>query len=131
MKIQHLTEINPDFNDDNLIRLYDFDPIEAKNFLGIIKHHILKMKQSIDLSDLDFIHPVNCSLTFKLGNQDSGIQMIEENKFECELTWSSYNYMIDLIEPFTQKDTHGHQWLYDIDPLKSKTELLFSPSGKW
>ena len=131
MKIQHLTGINPDFKDDDLIRLFDFDPIEAKKFQSIIKDNILEMGLSIDLTNLDFIHSVNCSLTLKLGNQDSGIQRIEETKYECELAKSSYRNMVDLIEPFTQKDTNRHQWLYDIDPLESKTELLFSPRGNW
>ena len=131
MKLEYLTEINPDFPEDELIRLYDFDQTEARKFQDVIDQEILKKGNSIDLTTLNFIHRVNCSLTLKLGDQDLGVQKIKNDKFDCELTNSSYREMIGLIQPFVDEDSNGYQWLYDIDPKISKTELLFSPGGTW
>ena len=36
--------------------------------------------------------------------------------------------MIMLLEPFSQNDNLGYQWLYDLD---TKIEFLFSPKGTW
>jgi hypothetical protein len=131
LKLEYLTEINIDYPKDDLIRLYDFDQAEARKFKSEIEDLIMKNKKTIDLISLDYIHQVNCSLVLKIGAQDRGIQKKDEETFDCELTHSKFREMIDLIQPFTLKNTTGYQWLYDLDPTISKTEFLFSPKGNW
>ena len=131
MKLEYLTAINPNFPDDDLIRLYDFDQIEARKLQNVIRNLILKKEKTIDLTSLDFIDRVNCSLILKIGAQDRGIQKIDNETFDCELTHSTFREMIDLIQPFTHQNSSGYQWLYDLDPTISKTEFLFSPRGDW
>lgn len=131
MKLEYLPEINPDYPQDDLIRLFDFNHTEVKKFQTIIEHNLLKEGKSVALSSLNFIHEINCSLTLKLNHQNLGIQKTEENIFYCELTKYSYREMIHLVQPFIDKDTNGYQWLYDIDPKICTTELLFSSTGLW
>jgi hypothetical protein len=131
LKIEYLPGINSDYPEDDLIRLFDFDQNEAGRFQKVIEQEILKGRKAIELSSLDFIHSVNCSLRLILGDKDFGIRKIKIDKFECELSAASYRKMLSLIQPFLGDDLNGYQWLYDTDPKTSQTELLFSPGGTW
>lgn len=131
--MEYLDDISLDgkfkcLSDDKIIRLFDFDAHEATKFSNSIYETIIVRRESLDLGQLDFIRPINCKLILRIADLDLGILSIDENNFVCELSLDGYLHMVDLIAPFTQLDSHGYQWLYD---LNCEIEFLFSPLGTW
>lgn len=116
------------FNDleENLVRLYNFNMAEAIRFRNLLIEIVVLKKQKLDLSQIDFIEPVNCNLILGLFKSDEGILTKDNRTFFCVLTLKGFENMIRLIEPFCKKESRGHQYLYDID---NPTELLFCPSA--
>ena len=113
---------------NQLIRLYDFDCLQAGRLRQVIEKEIIESNKEVNLTTLDFIQAVNCSLTLTLSNSDKGITLLESAAFVCSLTVERYQEMICLLEPFCNEETTGYQWLYDLD---TPIAFLFSPGGWW
>jgi len=113
---------------DNVVRLYSFDKAEALLFRDAVLQTVLRDKQELHLSTLEFIDLRNCRLVLRLSEEDQGIISSNKIDFYCELSLAGYERMLLLIEPFCHRETKAHQWLYDVDSL---TDLLFSPAGTW
>ena len=133
MKIEFLVDISdggrfPDADPKQLVRLYNFDNMQAKMLRQAIQKEILENNKEIDLTTLDFIQAVNCSLTLKISDTDKGITTLDNKNFVCNLTVKKYEDMIFLMEPFCDKENKGYQWLYDLD---TSINFLFSPGGSW
>ncbi|MCF6406820.1 hypothetical protein L3C95_28235 [Chitinophaga filiformis] len=133
MKIEFLDDISAGGKftqvvSNQLVRLYDFNTIQATKLKENITEKILKTNQMLDLSSLDFIEPINCNLMFVISDKDEGLKTDDNFNFMCALTLSSYQEMVLLIEPFCEEGTDGYQWLYEID---TPIDLLFSPGGTW
>ena len=111
---------------ENVVRLYNFDKYEAIKFRDLIKDTIVDKKQKLVLSQVDFIETRNCNLVLGLFKTDEGIFSVDQKTFYCALTLEGYHNLLDLIEPFCEKDKRGYQYLYDID---NPTDFLFAPSG--
>ena len=126
MTLDYLPEINN--YGDNLVRLYDFEKEEALEFWKILKKTLVDDLQVLDLSTVPFIEPKNCNLILRLSYEDEGIRTNNQETFYCDMTLDGYVNMLNLVKPFTQKNTRSYQYLYDIDSL---TDLLFSPHGTW
>lgn len=127
MKLEYLPQINA-YN-DSLIRLYDFDVVQASKLQVQISQKIIHNKIELDLSQLDFIESINCNLVFRLSERDIGIFTEDNNVFFCDLTLRKFEEMILIIEPFTKKTEAGcSNWLFD---LNTQIELLISPDGDW
>lgn len=127
MKLEYLPRINA-YN-DSLIRLYDFDVVQASKLQVQISQKIIHNKIELDLSQLDFIESINCNLVFRLSERDIGIFTEDNNVFFCDLTLRKFEEMILIIEPFTKKTEAGcSNWLFD---LNTQIELLISPDGDW
>jgi hypothetical protein len=126
MELDYIEDVN-EF-EENVVRLYNFDKHEAIQFRDLIKHVIVDRKQKLDLSQVDFIEPRNCNLILGVFREDEGILTKDDETFYCLLTLESYHTMLKLLEPFCEKETKGHQYLYDID---NPTDFLFSPAGTW
>ena len=132
MKLEYLGDISDggrfkDVETDELIRLYKFNKSQAIQFRDAIKLHVVEQHQELNLTTLDFIEPVNCSLTLRLGSE-LGIHRENKIDFICELKVEGFEKMIYLLVPFCEKEESGYQWLYDvITPI----ELLFSSNGDW
>jgi hypothetical protein len=126
MKLEYLTGIN-EYN-DSLIRLFDFDTIQASKLKQEILQSIVNDKLELNLSKLDFVEPINCNLTFRISGNNSGISAKDYNNFNCDLTIEKYEEMMLIMEPFTKEINESFNWLYDID---TQIELLFSPNGNW
>jgi hypothetical protein len=124
MKLDYIENINE--YGDHVVRLFDFDKSEAEKFRQLIEQTILINNESLDLSTIDFIEPINCNLIFRISDSDEGIEIHNNPILFCDLTLSGYKKMLALIEPFCLRETMGYQWLYDID---SSTDLVFSPGG--
>jgi len=133
MKLEFLDDISDggkfkDVVSNQLVRLYDFDKLQANKFRQLIQSILIDRNQTLDLSTAEFVEPVNCTLTLCLADTDIGITTGDKINFICALTMSGYENMISLLEPFCIEDNSGHQWLYDID---TPIDFLFSPSGTW
>jgi hypothetical protein len=133
MKLEFVkdTTTNGHFSDEvneQLIRLYDFDAMEANQFCMAIQENLIDKKQTIDLHLLNFIQPINCNVSLHLANQNDGIQTLDHQNFVCNLTLESYAEIIKLCEPFCQNKSRGYRWLYDLD---TPIDFLFSPHGTW
>jgi len=114
---------------DQLIRLYDFDKIQAKKLRLKIQEIVVENREKLDFSKLDFIERINCNLVLVISDLDTGILINNENNFICEITTDGYKNMVDLLEPFCIKDSsNSYQWLYEID---TPIEFLFSSKGTW
>ena len=126
MELDYIENVN-DLN-ENVVRLHNFDKAEAIQFRDLIKDIIIDKKQRLDLSEVDFIQPRNCNLLFGLFNSDEGILTKDNQTFFCVLTMESFVNMVQLLEPFCQKESRGFQYLYDIN---NPTDFLFSPTASW
>ncbi|WP_347173476.1 hypothetical protein [Polaribacter uvawellassae] len=126
MELDYIENVND--HGENVVRLYNFDKAEAIQFRDLIKDIIIAKKQRLDLSEVDFIQPRNCNLLFGLFNSDEGILTKDNETFFCVLTMESFVNMVQLLEPFCQKESRGFQYLYDID---NPTDLLFFPTASW
>jgi len=126
MELDFIKEIN-EFG-DSVVRLYNFDKLEAKKLKDVIEDRIINEREKLDLSSLDFIEPRNCNLILALYKEDEGIITNDDQTFYCALTLGAFYDLLDLIEPFSQKESKAHQYLYDLD---NPIDFLFSPAGSW
>lgn len=129
MKIEYLANINPAHPKDSILRIYDFDSIEACQFRDIISMLAHGSVSRIDLNDIPFVTTVaDCHLVLKVGSSDKGVIILSENSYDCILTSDSWEDAEGLVAPFCEGNLSGYQWLYN---LNTDIELLFSPSGNW
>lgn len=133
MKLEFIDDISNDgkfkgVEVNQLIRLYDFDQIQAANFRIIIHKRLIEHNEQLNLIEIDFIEAINCNLTLQISETDIGIRSNDNFSFICYLTKNGYKNMMNLIEPFCKHDSDGFQWLYDID---TPIEFLFSIGGQW
>jgi hypothetical protein len=133
MKLEFLDDLScggkyPDVITDQLIRLFDYTTDEVKAFSETITNELIKNKKSIEVDKLIFVQPINCTLKFELNQDDIGIVKNNSTDFSCQLTIKSFKDMISLLEPFTNDESSGYQWLCDS---KTGIDLLFSQGGGW
>ncbi|HNF49341.1 MAG TPA: hypothetical protein PKO18_07085 [Chitinophagales bacterium] len=133
MKLEYLDDISAGGKysgiiTDELIRLYDFNNSEAKEFYNAISLEIVQNENELSLESLYFIESLNCKLTLKLSNYDQGIITYDKLHFICNLSKTRYLIMLRLLEPFCMDAVHGYQWLYDLD---TNIDFLFSAGGTW
>jgi len=124
MKLKFLENINE--YDEHAVRLNDFDKTQAALFLEILKDLTKNSDLFINLSDYEFIDPVNCELILRVSEIDEGITSEDNIHFYCDLTLEAYADMIKLIEPFCLKETDAYRILYDLD---NPIDFIFS-AGK-
>lgn len=113
---------------DNVVRLYSFDMSEAIKFRNALSSFLSSGAPVLDLDSLDFIEERNCKLSLAISDEDLGIITRDNTTFYCAMTQKGFEGILDLLEPFCEKETKGYQMLYDIDSL---TDFLFSPAGTW
>ncbi|MCX6230729.1 MAG: hypothetical protein NTZ33_04225 [Bacteroidetes bacterium] len=126
MMLDYIDNINA--YGDNVVRLYDFDRLQAVKFRQCLQETIIINNKELDLSSCDFIEGRNCNLILRISEEDEGITTSDDINFYCDLTFKGYEQMIALLALFCTKETKGHQYLYDVDSL---TDFLFSPCGTW
>jgi hypothetical protein len=124
MKLKFLENINE--YDEHAVRLNDFDKTQAAMFLQILKELTTNKNTFVNLSDYEFIEPVNCELVLRISETDEGITTEDYQHFFCDLTLEGYVEIIKLIEPFCIKETDAYRILYDLD---NPIDFIFS-AGK-
>lgn len=134
MKLEFLEDLTdggiyPDADPQNLVRIFDFDGGAAAALVATIRQVVLVQRQALDISALDFVEAVNCTLCFRIGDKDLGIiRDGASTRFHCDLTMAGYEWMLSLMEPFVAGG-NGYSWL--ADTAYNDVDLLFSPGGTW
>lgn len=133
MKLEYLDDISgagkyPSADPARLLRLYDFDSFELSKMRHLIKRSLIDRKGQLIISNLDFVLPVNCTLTLLVSEHDSGIKMEanHERNFVGQFCRSTYVNMLEIIDLLED----GYNWLYD-PPDKDQIDLLLSKGGGW
>ena len=124
MKLDYIGHFNE--YEENILRLYKFDKLQAIKFRDLIQDVIINKKQKLDLSTVDFIEESDYNLILGLFKTDEGVLSRDNKNFICALTLEGFKNMLKLIEPFCNKESKSFQYLYDID---NPTDFIFSPSG--
>jgi hypothetical protein len=124
MKLKFLENINE--YDEHAVRLNDFDKAQAAMFLQILIDLTTNKDASVNLSEYEFIEPINCELILRVSETDEGITTEDYQHFLCDLTLEGYTEIIKLIEPFCIKETDAYRILYDLD---NPIDFIFS-AGK-
>ena len=124
MKLGYIEDINQ--YQENILKLYNFDKSQAIMFRDLIQEVIIKRKEKLDLSEIDFIDTDSYNLVLGLFKTDEGIMSNDNKNFVCALTLTGFKNMLKLIEPFCNKEAKSYQYLYDIE---NPTDFLFTPSG--
>jgi len=126
MELDFIENIN-EFG-ESVVRLYNFDKSQVKLLSSLISEIIIEKNQKLDLSTVEFIERRNCNLILGIFKTDEGILRADDVTFYCALTIDSYRKMLTLLAPFCEKETKGHQYLYDID---NPIDFLAAPAGTW
>lgn len=131
MKLEYLDDISDDVKykdvvSENLIRLYDFNKKETTELADIIYKRLICDKETLDLSNLAFIVPLNCQLILQLATVDKGILKTDEpNIFICYLTEQAYLRAIEFMKGVDS----GYNWLCDTS--NDDIDFLYSAGGTW
>lgn len=136
MKLEFLNDLSDggkygEVISDNLIRLYDFDCTEAKMLMQLIQENLLNKRNNLDLNEIHFIEALNCKLLLKVSTLNTGIVHLENDQFVCLMNAESYKHMVSNIEPFTEGELNGFNWLDDLVDNDNQIDFLFSPGGGW
>jgi hypothetical protein len=124
MRIDFIDNVN-EFG-ESIVRLYDTDMAESQQLSSILKAWLKQPNTLLDLSMLPFIEAQNCNMIMVTGDEDEGLLTDDYKTFYCKLTSEGFEGIIEMLEPFCEKETLGYQWLYDID---NPIDLLYSPAG--
>ena len=114
--------------DDGMVRLYNTNQEESKLLYDIILEVILKKNQRLNFAEIPFVQPRNCNLIMGMYKEDVGILTQDNETFFCMLTRRGIEKLLNQLEPFCEKETSAHQYLYDID---TPIEFLYAPAGIW
>jgi hypothetical protein len=130
MKIDFIEKYNPNYPNDSIFRIYEFDSAEATSLQNIFAELNEGKIKEFELEKLPFVHSVDgSSLILRCTTQDEGIAQSSSKRFVCKLTKNGWGKAKDLIQPFCKPNIHnGFQWLYDIN---TNIDLLLSINGNW
>ena len=125
MKLEYLSDGSPDCP---LIRLYDFDQSEVRQLRQLVQSLVTGECQDIALHDETWVEPVaSCCLNFRLGTRNQGVRQVQPLRFECVLNPDGWSNLEGLLEPFSESNTGGFQWLIH----DGRIDLLISRDGLW
>ena len=126
MKLEYLAEGSPDCP---LLRLYDFDVVEAVRLREAFRSLATGAVRVLPLHEEWWIQPIEgCALELRLSSRDLGVVQRLPSKFDCSLTAEGWIDMALLADTFCASlRPEGCQWLSDSGEIS----LLLSPSGRW
>jgi len=136
VKLEYLNDISNggEFKDvisENLIRLFDFNCAEILTLQKSIQRTIIQLQQSLNLSDIDYINSINCELMLTVSDKNEGIILLGNRRFECRMNLKSYRNMVSIMQPFTEKEQDGFNWLDEHIENENQIDFLLSTSGAW
>ena len=125
MKLEFLQEGSPDCP---LLRLYDFEPTEARQLQHAVLRLVRKNDEMIALHQQPGIQPLaGCELTLLRAGNFQGVREDLPLKFAWHYSIDGWLEVAGLIHPFCQADAGGFQWLSRI----GKIAVLLSRDGSW
>lgn len=127
MKIEFLENGS---DDCPLIRIYGNVPAVCQRLKEVFEQLADGIVCEVSLTDLPGIEPLgDCCLIAQAGRRDRGIVRKGSNDFRWVLTPGSWDNVAGLIEPFSQRQAGGYQWLDQVPA--SEARVLVSTSGDW
>lgn len=126
MKLEYLADGS---SDCPLIRLYDFNAIDAQRLGEAFRTLADGSQQVLALHDEWWIEPVEgCQLTLRSGPRDLGVVPRLPMRFDCVLSIDAWRQIADITVPFYESvEGGGHKWLN----RQGEVSLLLSSSGSW
>ena len=106
-------------NDCPILRIYDFDLVEAEAFVSEIEKMANGVFDSLPIHHLPFVDAIDgCLLTAMIGVRAEGVDMVtplpDANSFAWIGSRDEWRHIIDLILPLEGLMTPNHyQWLTD------------------
>jgi hypothetical protein len=114
--------------DRPLIRLYEFSTAEIASLRALLQSLARGSLTSVALHELEGVKAIrSCQVTLRLGRRDEGMRADKTDHFECVLTSMKWDNIMGLLEPFSQSNSTGFQWLDTGGPIS----LLISRDGRW
>ncbi len=128
MKLEYLAKGSPDCP---LLRLYDFDPGEARQLLAALITLASGTAERIEVHQLPFAESLgDCRLALIRRSWDQAIVCLPRPpEFECRFTADTWDNVAALVEPFAE-GSGGFQWLAGV-PGEAALLLSASDSGQW
>ncbi len=128
LRVVKLEYLPDGFPECPLIRLYEFNQSEVRQLRQLVKSMVSGGLQDVALQNEVWVEPVGgCCLSLRRGNRDQGIRQSRTLQFECVLSPDGWSNVEGLLEPFSQSQTFGFQWLTH----DAGVALLISRSGQW
>jgi hypothetical protein len=125
MKLEYLADGS---HDCPLLRLYDFTPAEAGQFLATVAGLASGAAERVEVHRLPFVEPVDgCRLSLARRSWDQALVRVGPSAFECAFTAGTWDNVAGLVEPFAN-DAGGFQWLAGSP---GEASVLLSVSGQW
>jgi len=124
VKLEYLADGAPECP---LIRLYEFDQVQARKLREVIGAMIAGERQAAALHHEQWVEPLGgCSLILRAGSRNNGVRRAKDLRFEWVLNVDGWSNVEGLIEPFSESETAGFQWLND-----GAIAVLISRDGHW
>ena len=125
MKLEYLSDGSPECP---LIRLYEFNRSEAQQLRQLVKSLVTGDRKDVSLQNEMWVEPVDrCCLKLRVGIRNEGVRQAQPLRFECVLSPEGWNNVEGLLEPFSEPDGAGFQWL----TTDGSVALLISQNGQW
>ena len=126
MKLEYLPDGSPECP---LIRLYDFNRSEAQQSRQLVKSLVSGDRKQVALqNEIMWVEPVaGCCLDLRVGIGNDGVRQEQPLRFECVLTREGWSNVEGLLEPFSESDSPGFQWLTS----HGGTSLLITANCQW
>ena len=125
MKLEYLPEGAPECP---LIRLFEFNRSEVQELRQLVKALVTGDRRDVALHNEMWLESVgSCRLNLLVGKRNEGIRQVDPLRFECVLTSNEWDNVEGLLEPFSESDSFGFQWL----TTGGSVALLISRSGRW
>jgi hypothetical protein len=132
MKLEYLDDISDggkykEVVSEKLIRLYDFGQEQTTQLIDLLYQRLIIEKQSLHLTNVDFIEPVNCNLTLQVSSIDKGIMKTDKTAFFiCSLPEQTY---LTASERMKAAANSGYNWLCHTS--NDGIDFLYSSGGTW
>lgn len=103
-----------------LVAIADFEPAEVVSLRSEVVRLATGETKSVLVGG-------EVELTLQAGERNIGILQSNVPHLTCVLRPSTWRQVADLLEPFTEPDQRGYQWLDETGQVK----LLISRTGEW
>jgi hypothetical protein len=125
VKLEYLPDGSPDCP---LIRLFEFDQLEARRLRQLVTSLIGGDRHDVQLHNEEWIKPIGeCRLNLRQADRNQGVRQVLALDFECVLSLDGWSNVEGLLEHFYGSTTSGFQWLTH----DGRVALLISQSGQW